>query len=128
MNAIDRALSEWLNNSCGDYRVSGEPRPGTFGQVWVMEATWDRMTPQKNARKTINPQKLGGARGDLVSIFEREMHLWLHLPYHPNVLPALGIDIADLPDSVDPRLRRLPLVRMPFCESNLKDWIDSPLS
>src|ERR1019366_7057393 len=128
MNAIDRALTDWLN-AHWDYQVHGEPRHGTFGQVWVTGAPRDRMFPKRVARKTINPQKLAAANGDdLVSIFEREMHLWLHLPYHPNVLEAHCIDVAELPDFVDSRLRRLPLVRMPFCECNLKDWIALPVA
>jgi hypothetical protein len=128
MERLERAIADWLEGH-SDYQVEGEPRAGTFGQVWVMAATSPYMTPQRSAWKTVNPQKLVDTQGEeLVPIFEREMRLWLHLPYHPNVLPALGIDVARLPEWVDPRIQRLPLVRMPYCESNLRTWIGSPLT
>ncbi len=131
MNDIDRAVAQWLEGRRGDYKIHGEPRMGTYGQVWVMDAAEEWLSPKRTASKSINPQKLAtscGSRDDIVAVFEREMHLWLHMPGHPNVLTALGIDIAELPPWVDSRIRRLPLVRMAYCESSLKEWIELPFS
>lgn len=119
----DRRLVQWLEQRFGahDFRVV-ETRSGMYGIVFIMESDAENLSPRKFALKTFNPERVPpdfaatGAR----RLFERELGIWIKLPAHRNVLPALGLEFGD---HVEPAI---PLVRMPYRESCLKSWIDAP--
>lgn len=51
------------------------------------------------------------------------MRLWLNIPPHHHVLPALGLDLAPPPRELATQFEVLPLGRMPFCEGSLTAWV-----
>ncbi len=118
-------LVRWLQDRFGEhgFRVV-ETRTGTYGIVFIMESDQENLSPKKFALKTFDPDR---APSELAAIgprrlFERELRIWLKLPLHRNVLPALGLEFAD---DFEPSV---PLVRMPYLESSVKKWTDAPES
>lgn len=92
---------------------------GTYGLVFVVEAKESNVSPQRFCVKTLNPEKLKPGVHDLRRLFEREMRLWLNIPTHYHVLPALGLEFAPPPPNLASEFDVLPLVRMPFCDATL---------
>lgn len=113
------ALKRWLENRFRSYRVV-EPRTGSYGLVLVMEADALEVSPRRFAVKTFRPEKAESSDLDAEELFRRELRLWLSLPPHPNVVPALGLEVVRPPDSGLPT--SVPLVRMPYCDSSLAEW------
>ena len=95
---------------------------GTYGLVFVMETAETNVFPARWCAKTINPEKFSNKR-DIVALFKREMRLWLNIPPHYHVCPALGLDFMRPPREFESQFEMVPLVRMPYCENNLSDWV-----
>jgi hypothetical protein len=120
-------LRNWLEQRIRGYEVDGEPCAGTYGQVWLMRAEERNIHPQRFALKTLDPDKLSHALDEQsLRTFEREIRIWLSLPTHQNVLPALGLELAPAPYALRELTPVLPLVRMPHCDTTLEDWIARP--
>jgi serine/threonine protein kinase len=124
---IVKVLESWLSRRWSHYKPTRHMR-GTYGLVFVLEATKGNVTPQRICVKTLNPEKLKISRRDVKSLFERELRLWLNIPFHSHVLPALGLEFAPPPPDLAGVLEVLPLVRMPFCDSNLSACIKGEIS
>jgi hypothetical protein len=122
-------LKNWLQSRFDGFEVEGEPREGTYGQVWLMRATDQNTFPKRFALKTLDPRKLAQTPNEhMLRNFERELRLWLTLPPHYNVLSGLGIDLAPAPSELEKLTPVLPLVRMPCCETTLEAWANKPLT
>ncbi|QXD16783.1 protein kinase [Rhodocaloribacter litoris] len=116
---IVEVLESWLRKRWPDYYEPTRHMQGTYGLVFVLEAKKSNVSPQRVCVKTLNPAKLKPGGRDLKHLFEREMRLWLNIPFHYHVLPALGLEFAPAPRDLAGEFEVLPLVRMPFCEGNL---------
>jgi len=110
-------LESWLRKRWLDYEPTRHMQ-GTYGLVFVLEAKKSNVFPQRFCVKTLNPEKLKPGGRDLKRLFEREMRLWLDIPHHYHVLPALGLEFASSTDLAG-EFEVLPLVRMPFCDASL---------
>lgn len=122
-------LKNWLQSRFDGFEVQGAPREGTYGQVWLMRATDQNTVPKRFALKTLDPRKLVQTLDEhMLRNFERELRLWLALPYHFNVLSGLNVDLAPAPAELQELTPVLPLVSMPFCETTLEAWTNMPLS
>lgn len=111
---------EGVGPFCADkHRVAWQIE-GTYGLVFVLSST---VSDSKVCLKTINPAKRLEFSGDLDSLFRRELRLWLSLPAHPHVLPALGLEFKQLPQRLEGQRERTPLAWMPYCEADLSDWV-----
>lgn len=118
-------VKECLERRSPGYHVI-EERPGTYGVVFVLQS--DRpQTPEKFCLKTLSLQRMESQTDDkdTRALFEREINLWLSIPYHLNVLSGLGLEFAPAPKVFQNQLAELPLVRMKFCPQNLADWIEN---
>lgn len=118
-------LSHYLQQRFPDFRQEGDPRTGCFGLVVIMKAVRANIGPQRFAVKTVGPHGLQRC-GDAIirKVFERELRVWLRLPSHHNVLPALGLEFAPPPTNLGGLWPVIPLVRMPYCDSSLRDWVE----
>ena len=122
------SIQNFLQQRFRRYFVSGIC-DGTYGTVYILEESKDSsfsISPKKFCVKTINPEKIKlKGKSDLKSLFERELRIWLRLPNHLNVLPALGLEFVPAPDKFRFISENIPLVRMPYCDLTLSDWIKS---
>ena len=87
---------------------------GTFGLVYIFEN--EQYTyPKFFACKTINPQKLEKMpKDDAIRKFVHEVRQWYNYGSHPLILCQFYIDI----------INGLPYITMPFCDKNLRDYIE----
>jgi serine/threonine protein kinase len=119
---IIELLEVWLQQRWSTHRPTRH-MVGTYGLVFVLEAKATNITPEKFCIKTINPAKWEPGDRNVTTLFEREMRLWLKVPHHSHVLPALGLEFVPVPKDMGLGLDVLPLVRMPFCETTLSACI-----
>ena len=127
IDVIRAGLESWLHNRRPDFKVTRHIQ-GTYGVVFVLQAKESNVSPQRFCVKTLNPEKLKPGGRDVKRLFQREMRLWLKMPFHPHVLPALGLEFAPPPAALAGDLEALPLVRMPFCEANLAACITGEIN
>lgn len=122
-NQITRWLEEFR---WADAKVIATPQ-GRLGRVWIVENP-DHVEPRRFALKGFQPEAVGEAPdGDIRALFARELSIWLDLPPHHNVLPALGLELVPVEGSLrQGRETELtyPLVRMPYRDTNLENWVD----
>lgn len=96
-----------------------ELRRGTYGLVYIREATGPHIYPRRGAAKTI-PSAATDAQ---LKNFQREIEVWIGIPNHRNVLPITSrILFADVHNLDGVRIR-LPLVYMPYCDDSLASWV-----
>jgi serine/threonine protein kinase len=120
-----RDLREWLVHHFYDYVVEEEPIKGTYGLIWFLSAK--KSFPRTLAIKTLAPEALTNPETSKDIIYlRREFRMWLDLPNHINVIPALGFDTACLSSNNKIDSVRLPIMRMPKMAGSLQDWVDSP--
>jgi len=124
-DAVSDVVRAWL-----DRRFSGNAYKvvrtiaGTYGVVWILETERTNVSSDRFAVKSFDPTKLlNKIDADVRTLFERELALWLRVPFHRNVLGALGLEFVPL-DSATQSV--LPLMRMSFMDGTLADWIDRP--
>ena len=123
------AIKEWIEWRNSDHQCRVSVKEGTYGLVWIGENA-PGISPPRFALKGFNPAKASKApHSDARALFERELDKWLRLGIHRNVLPALGLEFV--PPSGDTRFatqseHAFPLVRMPFREGTVRDWIGKP--
>lgn len=96
--------------------------------MFILETTETNVSPRKFCAKTVNPAKFSRAGRDVRALFEREMRLWLSIPFHYNALTALGLDLPPPPKELESQFDTLPLVRMPFCDGSLTAWVKDQAS
>ena len=121
------SLHSWLETRFPRYSVEGAPIHGTYGLVFVMHAEDARTSPRRFALKTVDPARLSKRSPEFVrALFERELQLWLRIPSHQNVLPALGLEFASPPPDIAALWPLLPLVRMPYCDGSIREWTERP--
>nr|EES53782.1 MAG: protein kinase [Leptospirillum ferrodiazotrophum] len=116
---IVETLRSWLCDRWPDYYRPTRELEGFYGLVFILEARETNIFPEKFCVKTMKPDKLRFSERDIKGLFEREMRLWLGIPFHPHVLPALGLELVPAPIEFANKFAVLPLVRMPFCDANL---------
>jgi serine/threonine protein kinase len=119
---ILETLRSWICERFPRYSCAKEIA-GPYGLVLVMEATEANVSPRKFCVTTINPAKFSPGVRDLKALFHHEMRLWLNVPFHYCVLPALGLEFGPPPKEIANQFDVLPLVRMPFCEASLSTWV-----
>ena len=123
MASFTEKLSQWLQTRWGHYYNVELLISGGYGLVFILTTSSSNNSPRRFALKTINPASMNkDKRVDVPKMFERELEMWLKIPSHPNVLPALGLVFAHLP----PDIARWPLVHMPFCNETLGQWSTRP--
>lgn len=83
------------------------------------------LSPPVFALKMMKPDGPGKGPIDLRDLFERELRLWLGVPYHFNVVLALRPEFAPLPKELGSEWPVIPIVPMPYYDTSLKQWIDS---
>jgi len=123
-------LRSWLSLRFPEYEPTGHIE-GTYGIVLILEAkeaTRGNVYPLKFCVKTWNPAKLKPTGHDLGGLFEREMRLWLSIPFHYHVLPALGLELSPPPEELANQFEVLPLVRMPFCDFSLSACVKGDMA
>lgn len=120
-------VTRWLEEfRWTDAKVIATPQ-GRLGRVWIVENP-ENVEPRRAALKGFQPEAVGAAPdGDMRALFARELSIWLDLPPHQNVLPALGLELVP----IDGSLRHggqteptYPLVRMPYRDTSLENWVD----
>lgn len=116
-------IGSWLRERWADDYEPKRYIYGTYGLVYILESKETTVSPHAFCVKTLNPEKLKPGGLDLKRLFEREMRLWLNIPFHYHVLPALGLEFAPPPEELADAFEVLPLVRMPFCDANLSACI-----
>src|SRR5262245_28145861 len=123
------SLKSWLETRFSGYSVEGAPIHGTYGLVFVMHTQNAGTFPRRFALKTVDPARLSKRSPEFVrTLFERELRLWLRIPAHQNVLPALGLEFASPPSDIAALWPHLPLVRMPYCDGSIRGWTELPES
>lgn len=116
-------IRSWLEGRFLGYRVTEDsPRRGTYAVVWILAAEDSRAHARKFALKTLAEDRKPRGREPrtIRELFVRELRLWLELPGHYHVTRALGLDFASGVSSI---YAELPLVRMPYRDATLRDWI-----
>jgi|GEM_PF-4113298 len=78
-------LEPWLRKRWPDYKPT-RCMQGMYGLVFVLEAKENNVSPQRFCVKTLNPEKLKPGGRDLKRLFEREVRLWLNIPFHYHPL------------------------------------------
>lgn len=117
------ALREWLVRHYHDYVVADEPVIGTYGLIWFLSKP--DSIPGAFAVKTLAPEALRIPKSSNdIDYLRREFRLWLALPSHLNVVPALGFDTAHLSSDQEGEIISLPIMRMPRMLGSLQDWVD----
>lgn len=125
---IVETLESWLLERWPAHYEPTRHIEGTYGLVFVLEAKASNVSPQRFCVKTLNPEKLIPGGRDLKRLFEREMRLWLSIPPHYHVLPALGLEFAPPPTDLANEFEVLPLVRMPFCDASLSACVKGEIA
>lgn len=120
-------LREWLVKNYPKYAVSDQPVNGTYGIIWFLKAKETNSIPRFLAVKTIDPENgiQPNFRSD-VDVLRREFQMWLMLPRHRNVVPALGFESAKFPNNDGIGEISLPVMRMPKMDGSLQDWVENP--
>jgi hypothetical protein len=78
---IVEALDSWLCRRWPYYAPTTHIE-GTYGLVFNLEAMDPNISPRKCCVKTVNPAKLKPGGRELKQLFQREMRLWLNIPFH----------------------------------------------
>lgn len=114
-------LGDWIRERFAEhYRVVGQ-KLGTYGRIWILEANSPNVSPHRFVLKGLNPGgKPASGPKSLEQLFERELRMWLALPPHLNVVPGLGIELALREVGTD---AAVPLMRAPYCDATLEDWM-----
>ncbi len=100
-------LREWLVQHYHDYVVADEPVRGTYGLIWFLSKP--DSIPGVFAVKTQAPEALTTPKSaNDIDYLRREFRMWLALPPHLNVVPALGFDTAHLTDDQEKEAISLP--------------------
>lgn len=118
-------LRNFLVKKFPGHIVDDVPIKGTYGQIWLIS---DKMRPEWGfAIKTLPPEKLvdPDSLNDM-DYLKREFRMWLELPRHLNVVPALGFDIVPFSLQNNDTPVRLPIMRMPRLQGSLEDWVNDP--
>lgn len=116
-------IRSWLVERFSDYDVSELPVVGTYGLVWLLEGR--NYKKNRFAVKTLplpGESEAGKFPHDLAYL-QREFRLWLQLPPHQNVLPALGFEIAELKLNDEELPLKIPIMRMPRMDGSLDAWV-----
>ena len=123
--ATIRNLREWLVQCHHEYVVADEPVKGTYGLIWFLSNPRPHAYPRALAVKTLDPEALIKVKSAKdIDYLRREFRMWLWLPRHFNVVPALGFDTAHLSSEEEHETISLPVMRMPKMTGSLQEWID----
>jgi serine/threonine protein kinase len=119
----------WLELHYSHYKVK-EAVEGTYGQVWIMEASQPDVQPKGFAAKTFRVREATSPPSllDIGKLFEREIALWMPIPPHFNVVMALGVDFVPIPAEGRKNFDGFPIVRMPLFDGTVRAWISNPPS
>lgn len=119
-------LWKWLVRHFHDYVVEDEPVEGTYGQIWFLSKP--NTIPGEFAVKTLAPEAMADPKKDSdIDYLRREFRMWLALPPHLNVVPALGFETAQLSSGIESEAIRIPIMRMPKMDGSLQEWIGDPV-
>jgi len=119
-------IGHWLEWRFRDHAGhSVERHRGTYGCVWILELPTSG--PRRVAYKGLDPERNFATPAER-QLFEREIGIWMRLPHHRCVLPALNLEFApgdarlEFPSEKEPAI---PLVAMRCMNGSLKEWVSS---
>lgn len=118
-------LREWLVQHFHDYVVEDQPVKGTYGLIWFLSKK--NSVPGVFAVKTLAPEAMvDPKKASDIDYLRREFRMWLAVPSHLNVVPALGFDTAHLSSGIESAAVSLPVMRMPKMTGSLQEWVADP--
>ena len=112
------SLKRWAAARFPEYRLMPKMLGGKYGLVLLFEAISKDSIPYRFAAKMVRPESLPLERGpEYMALFEREIGLWLRVPQHTHVLPALSIALVELAEH-----GAVPAVLMSYADDTLESW------